>query len=407
MPSVGEWMRDTGEAGPSIDALDARVVALLTRYPEAKDKFAQYFVMSDLFWTTDAWLKNVKTKPEAAKKREPQMYELYKFVVLKLCEFFNVGVNSLPAKVSRTFFKEMVHDEPGEAKAYMDDIQREEYRLVVNEGKIYLKGGITLLNTNSGDFLSNVSQIDWRLAHLSTDAGFVMSLWNELYMTKHDPDLAKFHSQYMGGKPVICAGEMTVRNGILRRINNSSGHYRPDGKHLLPVLWLLMQKGVGLGAVELFAYEATETLGLYGVQCSAQHFLNTGGKPTQGITQWIQLGGEWPNMAAVSGRLTMPNAGSLEGYIVRFTHKIAQTMNCRGIVKANGTYSLETELRAGEFGPGAPCLNTYSAVVLPPGSPTKYQKYWPADGSPSVMPGVNNQFEVRVTGGQKFIAPRK
>ena len=63
------------------------------------------------------------------------------------------------------------------------------------------------------------------------------------FSTKHDPDLAKFHSQYMGGKPVICAGEMTVRNGILQRINNSSGHYRPDGKHLLPVLWRLTQKG--------------------------------------------------------------------------------------------------------------------------------------------------------------------
>lgn len=64
------------------------------------------------------------------------------------------------------------------------------------------------------------------------------------------------HSQIAGGKPVLCAGEWTLEQGqigiMIATINDSSGHYRPDGGMCLgPVLTKLQHLGVDVDAIKV------------------------------------------------------------------------------------------------------------------------------------------------------------
>lgn len=55
------------------------------------------------------------------------------------------------------------------------------------------------------------------------------------------------HSSFLSGKPVLCAGEITVQNGKLTHIDNLSGHYRPTKQHLPDCVRVLSQRyGVDL-----------------------------------------------------------------------------------------------------------------------------------------------------------------
>jgi len=51
-----------------------------------------------------------------------------------------------------------------------------------------------------------------------------------------------YHSSYLGGEAVLCAGEKSrIENGVVREINNDSGHYRPSaGKSKMAVELLVM-----------------------------------------------------------------------------------------------------------------------------------------------------------------------
>ena len=61
----------------------------------------------------------------------------------------------------------------------------------------------------------------------------------------------KHHSGILSGSPVLFAGEIAVKNGILQVITMRSGHYMPEEKHLRKFLQLLENKGVDLQSVVL------------------------------------------------------------------------------------------------------------------------------------------------------------
>lgn len=59
------------------------------------------------------------------------------------------------------------------------------------------------------------------------------------------------HSSFLAGGPIAGAGEMTVSDGKLKRISNSSGHYMPDILNMVQVLQELASRGVDLYEVKL------------------------------------------------------------------------------------------------------------------------------------------------------------
>jgi hypothetical protein len=64
-----------------------------------------------------------------------------------------------------------------------------------------------------------------------------------LYTSAQPAQAGRFHhSSFLSGKPVLCAGEITVQNGIITHIDNLSGHYRPATQQLLDCVRVLARK---------------------------------------------------------------------------------------------------------------------------------------------------------------------
>lgn len=56
------------------------------------------------------------------------------------------------------------------------------------------------------------------------------------------------HSSMLSGHPVICAGMLIVTNGVLKSIDNNSGHYKPDAQNLVDCVKSLGRAGVPLNS---------------------------------------------------------------------------------------------------------------------------------------------------------------
>jgi hypothetical protein len=54
------------------------------------------------------------------------------------------------------------------------------------------------------------------------------------------------HSSFNAGKPVICAGLITIEQGVLKEIDNHSGHYKPTRQDLISALQCLSDDGADL-----------------------------------------------------------------------------------------------------------------------------------------------------------------
>ncbi|MCB0392930.1 MAG: hypothetical protein KDD25_00130 [Bdellovibrionales bacterium] len=61
------------------------------------------------------------------------------------------------------------------------------------------------------------------------------------------------HSSFFWGKPVAAAGTLIVRNGVIVRINDFSGHYKPKKKQFAQFLEQLSRMGLSVDFDELYS----------------------------------------------------------------------------------------------------------------------------------------------------------
>ena len=52
------------------------------------------------------------------------------------------------------------------------------------------------------------------------------------------------HSSLLSGHAVVCAGMIRANSGVLKEIDNSSGHYRPDTQNLADCVRALRRAGI-------------------------------------------------------------------------------------------------------------------------------------------------------------------
>lgn len=86
-------------------------------------------------------------------------------------------------------------------------------------------------------------------------AGYVFSMSNELFISGFTTikELgAQFHSSFMAGRPVQCAGMISAENGIITKINNASGHYKPVDLALAKLLRHLKTVGVNIRKIDVW-----------------------------------------------------------------------------------------------------------------------------------------------------------
>ena len=126
----------------------------------------------------------------------------------------------------------------GTKVAYLDEQQRQQYKLTVQDGKIYNAKGELFDTASAATVLGGGKAI------------FVMDHDGNMYAsTSHA--VGKFHhSSFLAGQPVAAAGEIEVHNGVVTVVNRKSGHYRPTESQLNQVAEHLSSLGVSNFAID-------------------------------------------------------------------------------------------------------------------------------------------------------------
>lgn len=129
----------------------------------------------------------------------------------------------------------------GTVITYLTPEARDRHVLRVDDGKLVDANGEVLDPQLGGDGHDKRSGF----------AIFVMAGDGTIYVS-FDHDQGKFHhSSLVAGAPVAGAGDMTVIDGDLLEISNSSGHYRPPSKSLAHVVARLTEMGVDMSGVKV------------------------------------------------------------------------------------------------------------------------------------------------------------
>ncbi|KAI7742097.1 hypothetical protein M8C21_012353 [Ambrosia artemisiifolia] len=118
---------------------------------------------------------------------------------------------------------------------YLGPTEREEYEVIVENGKFMYKLNKTVIDTTSG-----TEDTKWI---------FVLSTSMVLYIgTKQK---GKFqHSSFLAGGATISAGRVVIRDGILEAVWPHSGHYLPTEENFDAFMSFLEQNNVDLHAVK-------------------------------------------------------------------------------------------------------------------------------------------------------------
>lgn len=73
---------------------------------------------------------------------------------------------------------------------------------------------------------------------------FVMDEYGNVYASSQHAVGQFHHSSLAGGRPVAAAGELEVRDGVLRLVTDQSGHYQPAREFTLRAVDHLRQAGI-------------------------------------------------------------------------------------------------------------------------------------------------------------------
>lgn len=188
-------------------------------------------------------------------------------VVRQLCTTFQCSPNLLPNHLERRF--EAVLTGYGRTKdqfllgekslQYLDALATQQFRLV-------FRGGLAYAMVTEGlgvrEVLADTSDHDWARAssskkHRAWCYGYVFT-GDAIYMADHSRQEnrqgAFFHSSYLSGATVVCAGDISFLGGRLTSISNISGHYQPDDRQVALVLDYLKLKKVPLNDVLAVLY---------------------------------------------------------------------------------------------------------------------------------------------------------
>lgn len=127
---------------------------------------------------------------------------------------------------------------------YMDEDGRSDYRLICFGARLAFDSKRTIADGNP---------LPARYVHTANMRGssgpsfgiFVMDFHRNIYVAR--PASSRFHhSTFLGGSPVLAAGEIAVQNGTVRGVTNKTGHYRAGRQELLNTLRVLQSMGVSL-----------------------------------------------------------------------------------------------------------------------------------------------------------------
>jgi hypothetical protein len=187
----------------------------------------------------------------------------------------------------------LTKNQPLLATAYQDDIGREEFRVYVGGASHKLRkltSPDTLADFSTAPYHTNFAGNGWCI--------FVISPEGKLYANNHDDSKGWFHAAFLGGKPVMAAGELFAKNGVLYAMTPKSGHYKPRAEDLIAGLKELRRQGLDLSETQVMVFKFDNNgKGMIakggGTLCEwydAEDYINSNGDGSRGLlrTEGIQ-----------------------------------------------------------------------------------------------------------------------
>lgn len=134
------------------------------------------------------------------------------------------------------------------ATAYQDAKGREQLRVFVDSHKLRkLDSPDDFTDFSTAPYHTNFAGQGWCI--------FVISPEGNLYANKHDDREGWFHAAFLGGKPVMAAGELFAKDGVLYAMTPKSGHYKPKPEDLIAGLKELRREGLDLKNTQVMAFK--------------------------------------------------------------------------------------------------------------------------------------------------------
>ncbi|MBR0644886.1 hypothetical protein [Plastoroseomonas hellenica] len=218
----------------------------------------------------------VPGKPDAAFSDLVVQIKRYSSEVEKaLGQLLKAPESQIAERLTELFGKEMSeHGQQVDARVnpvQLSAIERARHRVQFRGGRAYylrerlgLPAHEAVLDTLHFEDRKNYGKNKYRNAvHRMGAWGFVLSLDRQFYVAQHgfvhqtggNKDAMFFHSSYLSGARVLCAGDCIVENGQFMSITNASGHYKPPAESLAYVIETLRQYGVDVSELRVGTME--------------------------------------------------------------------------------------------------------------------------------------------------------
>jgi hypothetical protein len=312
IPQLRQWQTDTDfiHAPRFHDQELLRIDQFLGEYHRAEMQHGSRcgFVLCDLFLALNAWIKHFnercveqkndgaaksgKSAPPSAhdisKKRYPAVLELLQIVAMTLGKYqitkeedeenssgriATLRHASSPSASHSDFYKHITKtimgmttvgikptgldtDKSCNMKPFTDD-QLAQFRMCFKGGLAWQVAWWEV--TPTLDLQPADSSRAFNAKGVGTcmkDFGaFVMTKDLEIYMSKHCISKGIFHSSYTNQSPVVMAGTMLIKHGVVRAVRSDSGHYQPNTQEFRRFLRQLGALGVCLSRVDVFSHE--------------------------------------------------------------------------------------------------------------------------------------------------------
>lgn len=277
VPTLTQWLADTpptrkGHDLRSQDPILTRIDQIVQSYHSSSDDGQKWYLLNDLLFCTDYWLKRQGQGASSLldPARKPAIQALFAATAGWLCKLFQCTVNVLPRELEKAFGRELGHHgqsidvRPGVAQ-YLTRGEANKYRVMFRDGKAWQfpwwekKGKQIVLAESSRspgtyDPKENIGQPMFDKGF----SGFAMSMGRDLFMAPHFGAYGKdnfFHSSYLAGNAVMCAGSIRIEAGVVLAIKTDSGHYRPTPEHVTNLLLALQMVGVKLDGIVCTYFE--------------------------------------------------------------------------------------------------------------------------------------------------------
>ena len=281
LPSLQQWQVDTKPGrigGRANDPVLRNIDTLIKELQTARGGAYPYFA-GQLFFSTMFWMNHQKKDPRMIDQCRGPILSLNLFAANDLARVLRCPLNDLASKLQQLYGVNMsehgVATDAKEQPNYLNGARREQYRVFIISGR-----ACHYRRTNKQFKIINTTVAKGELEGFNDERpglGFVLSMSNELYAGLLGKLSLGYHSQFMAGRPVMCAGTMVFDQGRVTYIRNDSGHYKPVDHSMIKVLHYLQMNGMPIRDITIGREQVASGLAEGRVEVSASEFMLNNG----------------------------------------------------------------------------------------------------------------------------------